>query len=412
MFHTVSRYTTSAITLIAALGLSPAFADEATSNATLEEALKATKPILNTRLRYETVSQDGFNEDADALTYRLRAGFETGSFNGLKLLVEFDHVGDLVDDYNSTLNGKTAYPVIPDPEVTELNRLQLTYTGIADTTAIVGRQQIAIDDHRFIGHVGWRQNEQTFDGLRVKNTSFGKLKLDAGYINQVNRIFGDESPIGRFEGDSYFFNASHPTELGTLTGFAYMVDVDNGGGANSSQTIGARFAGKKQAGDGTVNYAVSYATQEDWGSSNIDYSADYLLVEGGYATKSGLSFGAGYEVLGGDTARGFQTPLATLHKFQGWTDKFLVTPAAGVEDLYAKVGYKFGDVGPFTGVNALAVYHDFSAETGGSDYGSEIDLQLGGKWQKIGVTLKYADYNADGFSVDTQKVWLQFDFKL
>ncbi|HBJ39596.1 MAG TPA: hypothetical protein DDZ20_02125, partial [Hyphomonas sp.] len=129
-----------------------------------------------------------------------------------------------------------------------------------------------------------------------------------------------DSAVGRWDGDSYLLNLSHPTPIGTLTGFAYQIDVDNAGGVFSSQTVGARLAGKQAIGTGKLGYTVSYATQSDYGSSSLDYSADYYLVEGTYSVEA-VTLGAGIEVLGGDDARGFQTPLATLHKFQGWADK-------------------------------------------------------------------------------------------
>ncbi|HBJ39597.1 MAG TPA: hypothetical protein DDZ20_02130, partial [Hyphomonas sp.] len=97
---------------------------------------------------------------------------------------------------------------------------------------------------------------------------------------------------------------------------------------------------------------------------------------------------------------------------QGWADKFLTTPTTGVEDIYAKAAYQVGDVGPFSGVALTAVYHDFSADVGGADYGSELDLAASAKWDKIGITLKYADYSADDFATNTSKFWIQFDFAL
>ena len=69
----------------------------------------------------------------------------------------------LKSDYNSTTNGKTTYPAVADPETYEINRLQLTNTRIPMTTVTLGRQRIVLDDQRFVGNVGWRQNEQTFD---------------------------------------------------------------------------------------------------------------------------------------------------------------------------------------------------------------------------------------------------------
>lgn len=399
----------SVAALCACTPLSTAFADEADSG--LHAALSQTKPILDLRLRYEGVDQDGFADNAGALTYRLRAGLQTGEFLGTSFLVEFDHIGDIVDDFNSTTNGKTMYPVVPDPEATELNRLQLTNKSFPDTAITLGRQRVILDDSRFVGNVGWRQNEQTFDALRVQNDSIGKLKLDFTYLNQVNRIFGDESAMGRWEGDVWLANASYPTPFGSLTGFGYLLDIDDAGGTMSSETYGVRLAGARELGEGKLSYAASYANQKDYGSSPFDYSADYYLIEGDYSFGA-VSLGAGYEVLGGDDQRGFQTPLATLHKFQGWADKFLVTPVGGVEDIYAKAGYKVGDVGPLSGVSIAAIYHDFSADEGGSDYGSELDLSASGTWDKVKLTLKFADYQSDGFASDTQKIWLQLDFAL
>lgn len=388
----------------------PAFAEEdAAPKSELAAAIAASKAIFNARLRYESVDQDGIAENADALTYRFRAGVQTGEAYDTSFLIEFDHVEDIVDDFNSTTNGNTGFPVVADPNVTELNRLQLVNKSIPDTTITLGRQRIILDDSRFVGNVGWRQNEQTFDALRVQNASLGQLTVDVSYINRVNRIFGDESPIGVWEGDSYIVNASHPTPIGKITAFGYFLDVDNAGGIFSSQTIGARLNGAQEIGAGKLSYAASYAQQEDYGSSALDYDADYMFAEAVYA-QNGFSGGVGYEVLGGDNQRAFQTPFATLHKFQGWADKFLVTPIDGVEDLYVKAGYSPGDVGPFSNVKFLAVYHDFSAETGGSDYGTEIDLLVAAKWDKIGLTLKFADYSADDFATDTQKLWFQIDY--
>lgn len=406
------------LTKISACGLAVAIsatvapagcAEEAEAKDALTAAIEAIEPLFSARVRYEGVDQDGIAETADALTYRLRAGFETGPIADTKFLIEFDHVEAILDDFNSTLNGNTDFPVVADPDVTELNRIQLTNTSLPDTKLTLGRQRIILDDSRFVGNVGWRQNEQTFDGFRVQNSGFGDLSVDASYISQINRIFGDDSPIGRWDGDSFIINANHPSSIGKVTGFAYLLDIDNAGGVFSSQTIGARLTGAQKLGSGKFSYAASYAQQSDYGSSPFDYRADYLLAEGTYSQNK-FSAGFGYEVLAGDTERGFQSPLATLHKFQGWADKFLATPTTGIEDLYFKAGYAPGAAGPLQGTKFLAVYHDFSAETGGLDYGSEVNLLATTKWKKLGFTMKYADYDADGFATDTNKIWLQIDF--
>lgn len=379
-----------------------------------QKAIDATKPIFQARLRYETVEQDNALSDADALTYRFRAGLQTGEAFGTSFLVEFDHVEDIVDDFNSTINGKGTFSVVPDPNVTELNRLQLVNKSLPDTTITLGRQRIILDDARFVGNVGWRQNEQTFDGLRVQNKSIGDLSVDVSYINRINRIFGDDSPIGVWEGDTILLNASHPTPIGKLTGFGYFIDVEEAGGNPSSQTLGVRLSGKQQFGDGKLTYALSAAQQEDYGESTLDYDADYYLIDAGYGI-NGFTVGAGYEVLGDD----FRTPLATLHKFQGWSDVLLGSFAGvgglgqtvqGVEDLYFKAGYAPGDLSLFKGTKFTAFYRDLSAESGGLDYGDEINFVANAKIGNVKALLKFANYNADEFAVDTQKIWIQFDY--
>ena len=93
-------------------------------------------------------------------------------------------------------------------------------------------------------------------------------------------------------------------------------------------------------------------------------------------------------------------PLATLHKFNGWADKFLATPDAGLEDTYVSLG------ADLHGAKALAVFHSFEADVGGMDFGSELDVSLTYAVSKsVGVGLKYADYDADKLFTDTEKIW-------
>jgi hypothetical protein len=116
---------------------------------------------------------------------------------------------------------------------------------------------------------------------------------------------------------------------------------------------------------------------------------------------------AGYEELGSDGGvAAFQTPLATLHAFNGWADLFLTTPATGLRDYYAGVGKTFAV--PFLpGLKADLTYHEFDSEFGGLDYGSEWDASLGFKLGPVALLAKYARYEASGFAVDTEKFWLQ-----
>lgn len=399
-----------------ALSALPAYAE---STDLLKKALiDDATPYIDVRYRFENVDQDGIAKDANASTLRTKLGYKTGKLHDFSATLEFENVTDIGNDaFNDTVNGKTQYPVVADPDGTEVNHAFLTYTGIPDTTLQVGRQPHNLDNQRFIGTVGWRQNDQSYDSAAIINTSLPDTTLIYSYVDNVNRIFGDDHPLGDLETSTHVINASYSGwEYGKLTGYSYLIDLDDSAVFGlSSKTFGVRFTGAAPvAEDVKLLYTAEYARQSDYGDNPTDYSADYYVLEGGAGYK-GLTAKVGYEVLGSDNGGtvSFQTPLATLHAFNGWADKFLTTPAAGLEDLYASVGYKVSGVNEvLDGTQFTVVYHDFSADTGGADYGSEWNASIGRDFlEHYSVLLKFADYNADSFATDTQKVWVQLGAK-
>ena len=375
---------------------------------TFADALREGDAIIDLRARYESVEQGGFAEEADALTNRLRAGFQTAPLKGTAFLAEGVIVDDLVEDYNSTTNGQTEYPVVADPaDFTAINRLALINKSLDRTTLTFGRQRIIHDDQRFVGNVGWRQNEQTFDALRAQWGST-KLKTDLTYASKVNRVFGPDSPQGEWKGDVVLANFAYTLPIGTLALFDYYLDID-GVAAASTNTVGVKLAGSKPVAKLTATYALAYAQQGEAGLNLADVDTDYQLLEGGLNFAK-LGLGLGYEVLGSDGTVGFATPLATLHAFQGWADKFLATPAAGIEDSYVRLNFPFGKRGRFTSVAAVAVFHDYDADFGSAHFGEELNLQLVARTERMTLTAKYADYRADELLTDTEKMWLSVDY--
>jgi hypothetical protein len=392
-----------AVALACAALATPAGAAE-----TWGQALREGDVIVDLRARYESVEQDGFAASADALTNRLRAGFQTAPLKGTAFLAEAVLVDDLNDRYNSTTNGLTQYPTVADPaDFAAINRFALINKSLDRTTLTFGRQRIVHDDQRFVGNVGWRQNEQTFDGLRAQWGST-KIKTDLTYASQVNRVFGPDSPQGKWEGDVALASFAYTLPVGTLTLFDYYLDID-GVASASSNTVGVKLAGSKPLGKLTGTYSLAVAQQGEAGANLVDLDADYNLVEGGLTfAKFGVALGL--EVLGSDGIAPFSTPLATLHAFQGWADKFLATPVAGIEDGYVRFNYPLGKRGRFTNVAAVAVFHDYDADVGSAHYGEELNLQLVARTERMTLTAKYADYRADTLLTDTEKVWVSVDY--
>lgn len=371
-------------------------------------AARESKPIIDLRLRSEGVDQGGMAEDAEAVTLRARLGLETGKAWNTTFLAEGDLLWPLESRYNSTVNGKTRYPVVADAETYEVNRIQLTNTSIADTTVTLGRQRINLDDHRFVGNVGWRQNEQTYDGLRVVNKSIRNLTIDVTYFDQVNRVFGKDSPVGRYNGSNYLANVAYQLPVGKLTGFAYLTGFEEAP-RDSAETVGLRFTGERPVKKIKVAWLVSAARQTERANNPLNFEEDFYTLEL-TGTFRQYSLGAGFEVLEGNGVRGFSTPLATLHKFDGWADKFLTTPPDGLERRYVTLGYTTKGVGILETLTANAVYHQFDSNRLSIDYGSELDLQVQAKWCRFNALLKYADYDADRFATDTSKYWLEVDY--
>lgn len=396
------------------------------------------KPIIEARLRYEGVDQAGpapltSSRDAHAVTMRLRAGGEIAS-GPFAFLAEGEGTLALDESYNSGVNGKTLYPIVPDPETVEANRVQIQYRT-KPLIVTLGRQRINLDDQRFVGSVAWRQNEQTFDAVRMEYMGVKNLKVDVTYAIAARTIwgvnggrFGSTNRPARIDGDNIFANLSYKTALGTLTGFAYLIDQDEAVPAlrrNSSQTYGMRFAGSQPlTKKAKLSYLFSYARQSDHQANPVDYSADYAAAELGLDVAA-FKLTAGYELLGADGGAtgstggfAFQTPFATLHKFNGWADKFLTTPTAGLQDHYAGLGYtvpKIGNVGPLV---ASFVFHRYSSDRLSIHYGDEYDAQVTLKLNKhLSALVKYADYQRKGIAsytgdADTRKFWAQIDYAL
>lgn len=385
--------------LTAASAATPA--PPATALDSVRAAIESGTARFDLRYRLEHVDQDGFDEDADASTLRSRFTWTSGSLGFWDLGIEADYVSAIgPDDYNSTTNGRTGFPVVADPEGFDLNQAFLRYRTDA-LTATGGRQRILHGDQRFVGGVGWRQNEQTYDAVRLQARPLDGLTVDYGYVANVNRIFGPDDGVqpADWRSDSHLLDATFVLMPSvTLGAFAHLLDFDNDNGPpNSTATYGVSAA----AVVGAVELAARYAHQTDYADNPLDYQADYLGLSA-RATLDRLTFDAGWELLGSDDGNaGFRTPLATLHKFQGWADQFLATPDDGIRDLYAGIGTKLGAFG------LAATYHDFASDEGSTDYGSEIDASVTWLWRPdTTVQLKYADYDADEFAADSRKLWL------
>ncbi len=365
------------------------------------------------RLRYHTIDQDAFEQSAEALTLRIKLGLELNIFENSTALIEFEGSENFIEDFNDTLNGQIDRPAISDPENFDINRLQFQTDITPDTRLTLGRQRIALDDWRFIGHWDFRQNEQTFDAARIES-KIGPGILDAAYVGHVERQFGNDSPAGEFDGDSFIVNYGLITPVGRLVAFYYGLDLETGPDENrvsnlSSATSGVRINGRYKWTDWGLNWDASIAQQRDFADNPNDYAAIYAASKLGVEYRN-YDFSVKAELLGSDNGQAIQTPLGTLHRLNGAADQFLTTPDEGLRDVSVSAGYKLRNLGIFEDIRARASYHWFESDEGNDSFGEEFDIALSGKWKNIRFGLEYADYDANSFSSDAQVFILSTEF--
>ena len=371
---------------------------------------------------------------ANAMTVRTKLKVTANLFDvdGLSAsvgLISVNNFGSNEYNWNNSSNydGLKKYATVMDPQKAMLSNAEVTYT-IDKTTLHAGRGQVNLDNQRFIGTVGWRQLERSYDTVYLANNSIENLSVLAAWVYGFQGVV--DAPTT--DTNSVLLHAAYKVaDPLTITAYDYML-------ANIHDTYGLALTGKIKMDAIALDYRAEYAQQGNASMkihggvvdattgllTNAKADADYYNLDLG-ANISGLLVGVNYEVLSGANATGketaFTTPLATGHKFNGWADKFLATPAGGLQDTNIRLGYKAKGFGKL-----LAVYHDFKTDTNimndvnglaSSDLGTEIDIVYANKIPGVkGLSglLKYADFSKGkvvGYNADKQVLWAQLDYK-
>ncbi|WP_265595152.1 hypothetical protein [Haloferula sp. BvORR071] len=365
------------------------------------------KPTLDIRARYEFADVDHF-DPSHALTIRERLGLKTKDWYGFSAFVEGEFTQAAVDDYSGGAPGVNPFDprnsIIADPENNELNQLILQYKGF-DTTVKLGRQRIIYDNAAFIGNVGWRQNEQTYDGISITNTSIEGLTASYSYIDQVNRIYGTDA-TGIFEnapGEIHLFNASYAGIKGlTLGAYAYLMEFDDAAATGwDNNTFGISAKGTLA----TVQLYGELAYQDDAGPLN-DKEGLYAHF---YATKAfgPHSFTLGIEHLDA----GVQTPLATVHAFNGYAD---ATDARRINGTHGGLTdtYLAYTVPIFCGIKWMNQAHIFGDNSISDNFGFGFDSVLTKKFDDHFTAiakLGYFDTN-DALYLSTTRASIELDY--
>lgn len=385
--------------------------------------------IFNQRLRYESVDQTGL-DNAKELSLRTRVGYETPHYYGIYGVGEFENTWDINDGsagkFPAPLNNGKA--VIADPRNNEITQLFAGYSAYQSDVKF-GRQVILLDNQRFVGPVDWRQNDQTFDALRFSTQAIKDLWLSYAWNWKVNRISGTSTPtaiLSRYNANNQLFNI-HYTGLpkyGTLGAYVYDLDLRGATAPRvttpvltqtlSGETMGVFFDGKYALNpDWSLIYRAEYAFQTDnHGTGPGSFWDNYYHFRLGGSYQK-FEAGGAFESLGGNGTHAFQTPLATLHAFNGWADQFLTTPATGLRDYY------LWEKAPLPlNANLSLEQHYYTGVVSDQTFGYEADFAVSRKFgENTTALVKFAQYRGNGapntgVRANVSKFWLQVEFSL
>ena len=157
------------------------------------------------RARYEFADFDN-RDEGNALTARTLIGYKFAEQSGIGGYVELVNVSAVDQDaYNGIVDGDSSKSIIADPTTSELNQAYVSFKPTEGLLIKGGRQRLIYDNARFIGNVGWRQNEQTFDAVSA-SYSYEGMKLSYAYLYEINRILADKSD---WDSDSHLINLTY-----------------------------------------------------------------------------------------------------------------------------------------------------------------------------------------------------------
>ena len=361
-------------------------------------ALKDGKATVDVRLRYENVDDQATAKTADALTSKLMLSYKSGEWKGLSTFLQFEDVAALATPLRyfvpQTGVGDPTRAGVADPPGNRVNQFYLNWKSLK-----VGRQAVDLDDQRFIGTVGWRQFGQAYTGASYANdTWIPRTDFMVGHFTQVATVFGTTKDVR--------MDLAHARVAlwkgARITVFRYAVQEVLTPATSLAHT-GARLDGDTLG----FLYEASYASQRAFKDATPAGTKDasYRLAGVGYAFTPTHKIMLIQEEL----EPGFKTPYATLHAWNGWADRFLVTPSGGLRDRFLRYRGKLG------AWSLEAAYHAFAAQIDGTAFGREADVSVeyqAAAWAK--VMIKAARYQADsatptlgGPNRDLNKFWIQ-----
>ena len=260
-------------------------------------------------------------------------------------------------------------------------------------TLKLGRQEIAYDNQRLFGSVGWAQQARSHDALVVSYLLNKTNRLDFGFAVNENSetLFDTDYTINNYKAFQYLwyhtnFDAIDLSFVILNNGLAF--DDDGKQKIAYNQTIGSRVTYKKNK---LVTDASIYVQTGKIASTKL--SAFNAAFNANYKVNDMFNAGLGVEYLSGtdmsstdNKLKSFNPWFGTNHKFNGWMDYFYVGNhfnSVGLLDVNATLAYnknRFSvKIVPHIFSSAALVINALGEEMN-SNLGTELDLVLAYKW--------------------------------
>ncbi len=261
----------------------------------------------------------------------------------------------------------------------------------------LGRQEIAYDDHRIFGNVGWAQQARSHDAMLLKIKPSAKQSVHLGFaLNTDASTATDElySGVAGYKSFQYLWYHGKFNKLGVSvlllnTGNEYE-DANEDQIIDYMQTFGPRVTYRSQKIDLSGSFYYQTGKYEA-----VDINALYYGLNAGYKINSNFKLSAGYEFLSGKDQddntpeiNTFSPLFGTNHKFNGWMDYFYVgySNPTGLHDISATLGYKTGKFFikaiPHFFSSDGKIFNPGNGEEMDKNLGTEIDLAMGYKLAK------------------------------
>jgi len=395
----------------------------ATTSSNENLLFKEVKPNLEIRPRYEYVDEKNNNlKSANALTTRISIGLNLKYLFHIKNLETYLETTGVFATINNYSPENTKYELVPDPVNTRFTQIYIKYK-LNKTNFFIGRKFVIIDDHRFIGNVGWRQMPQSFGVIAISDNTVENLNFLIAGIYERKGITNSLNTYWEFGKWPLILDVNYKvSNLLKIKVFSYLItDIHN--------TYGIKLSGKYKFNYLNANYIFEYTKQTD------PYKIDNLKIKPDIDTnyyRFGLNtniqkwiIGLEYTHFGDKNGKdkGFSTPLATLHAFDGWSDTLLQGGANGFDyglnEYKLTIGYKNVKYGKF--LVSYLIFKSYKSQPTGRNIGTEIDLLYTKNLTKrLSLLLKSAFYDGNngyftGGSLkgqnDVNKFWAQLDFK-